>query len=157
MKKRLIFFIPFIFLIIIIFLLLLSKNQNNKKFFLENKYYGNSEITEINAKELVKLENKKESFVVFIHQPFCATSYDLNNYIKEFTNTYKISFYKLPFSEIKNTNIDKYVKYCPSVVIFHKGQIVAFLNADSTKDTKYYESTNNFKKWFTNYVILQKD
>ncbi|NLA33699.1 MAG: hypothetical protein GX861_02395, partial [Tenericutes bacterium] len=66
MKKRLIFFIPFIFLIIIIFLLLLSKDQNNKKLFLENKYYGDSEITDINSKELVRLENKKESFVVFI-------------------------------------------------------------------------------------------
>ena len=68
-----------------------------------------------------------------------------------------MSFYKILFSSIKDTNIADYVKYCPSVVIYHKGQIVAYLDADSDKDAAYYESVENLKKWLTKYVLLRDE
>lgn len=157
MKKTLLILIPFILLLAIIPFILFTKPQKEQQFYLDGEYYGDSSLIEIDKENLKILEDDEKSFVVFVYQPLCSTSYDLNNYVTEFLDTYKMNFYKLLFSDVKDTSIAEYVKYCPSVVIYHNGQIVAYLDADSAKDAAYYESAENFKKWFTKYVLLEND
>ncbi len=155
MKKKLLILIPFILLLVIIIFILILKSQHNQQFYLDNEYYGNSSLIEIDSEKLKTLEKDKKTFVVFVYQPLCSTSYDLNNYVTEFLDTYKMSFYKILFSSIKDTNIADYVKYCPSVVIYRNGKIIAYLEADSNKHAVYYKSVENFKKWLTKYIILK--
>lgn len=152
MKKSYLILISFILLILIIVFLVVTNDQT---FYLDDEYYNNSDLQEIESKELKILENDKKTFVVYVYQPFCSTSDDLDNYLTDFIGTYKITFYKILFSNIKDTTINKYVKYCPSVVIYYKGKIVSYLDASLSKDADYYKSTENFKNWFTRYVILK--
>jgi hypothetical protein len=155
MKKALLILIPFILLLVIIIFLLITKSQQAQQFYLNDEYYGNSSLIEIDSEKLKTLEKDKKTFVVFVYQPLCSTSYDLNNYVTEFLDTYKMGFYKILFSSIKDTSIVDYVKYCPSVVIYRNGKIIAYLDADSDKDAVYYESVENLKKWLTKYVLLR--
>ncbi|MDD2470044.1 MAG: hypothetical protein PHI22_03875 [Bacilli bacterium] len=155
MKKALLILLPSLLLLSIVTFLLLTRSQKEEAFYLDDEYYGNSSLIEIDSEKLKNLEEDKRSFVVFAHQPFCSTSYDLNNNIIEFLDTNKMSFYKILFSNIKDTSIAEHVKYCPSVVIYHNGQIVAYLDAGSDEDVAYFESVKGFKKWFTKYVLLK--
>ncbi|MDD3896205.1 MAG: hypothetical protein PHP49_04185 [Bacilli bacterium] len=155
MKKKLLILIPFILLLVIIIFILILKSQHNQQFYLDNEYYGNSSLIEIDSEKLKTLEKDKKTFVVFVYQPLCSTSHDLNNYINEFLDKNKMSFYKTPFSSVKDTNMSDYVKYCPSVVIYRNGKIIAYLEADSNKHAVYYKSVENFKKWLTKYIILK--
>ncbi len=155
MKKKLLILFSSILLLVIILFLVLLIFQKEKPFYLNDEYYGNSSLIEIDNAKLKTLEENKTSFVVFVYLPYCNTSYDFNNNILEFLDTYKMGFYKVLFSNIKDTSIASYVKYCPSVVIYHNGKIVAYLDAGSDKDTTYYESAESFKKWFAKYVSLK--
>lgn len=155
MKKTLLILLTSLLLLSIVTFLLLKRSPKEQTFYLNDDYYGNSSLIELDSEKLKTLEEDKTSFAIFVYQPFCATSYDFNDNIIEFLDTYKISFYKILFSDIKDTNIADYVKYCPSAVIYHNGQIVAYLDANSGKDAPYYESVDGFKKWFTEYVLLK--
>ena len=65
MKKNLLFIIP-ILLILIIVIYLVFFNEKENIFSLETRYYGSSNITEIELDELNELIDKKESFGIFI-------------------------------------------------------------------------------------------
>ena len=60
-------------------------------------------------------------------------------------------------SEMKKTEISEYIKYSPSIVIYNKGKIVSYLDAESNDDKKYYESMEGLYEWFTKYVILKEN
>lgn len=145
MKKTLFFSFILCFLLI----------SCNKTFLLEEKYYGNSTFNELNENMLSTLIKNKESFGVFIYQPLCVSSCDFDYVLKDFVEEYQISFYKIPFSQIKNTEL-RYIKYYPSFVIYRNGKKVDYLDANSNKDIEYYKSVDGFKKWFTNYVKLKE-
>ncbi len=129
-------------------------NKKIKPFYLDETYYNEASINEISINKLNDLETSKESFAIFIYDPYCPTSFTLNNILNEFTNKYHLSIYKISFANIKDTKVSKYVKYCPSVVIYHQGKIISYLDSNSKKDTIYFESLSNFIKWFTKYIIL---
>ncbi|HAB66485.1 MAG TPA: hypothetical protein DCE23_03860, partial [Firmicutes bacterium] len=50
---------------------ILSSNKDSKTFYLEDSYYGESKMIELNIDELNDLIDKKESFAVFLYQPSC--------------------------------------------------------------------------------------
>lgn len=154
MKKKLIILISCLLLVFLIVLFFIN-NKEKKVFYLNDKYYNNSSLIEIDSVKLKNLEKEKESFIVFVYQPYCTTSYIFNDNIKQFSNEYKISFYKYLFTDIKDTSIEKKVKYCPSAVIYKEGKIVAHLDSSSDKDTLHYETVDGFKEWFTKYIILK--
>ncbi len=151
MRKK----ILILFFSILLILILLSMSPREKTFYLNDEYYGHSSLIEIDSDALKTLEEDKRSFAVFVYQPYCTTSYDFNNHVTKFLDTYQMTFHKILFSNIKDTSIANYVKYCPSVVIYQNGQVVAYLDASSNKDMVYYESVKGLKKWFTTYVLLK--
>lgn len=153
MKKKVLILGLSIVAIIIIGIFLF--NILGKNFKLENKYYGKSEITEINIKTLNKLVDNKESFAVFVYQPMCIVSSDFENVLNEFISENSISIYKIAFFDLKDTKQGKNIKYYPSFIIYKKGKQIDFLDANKDEDTKYYSSVDGFKEWFTKYVKLE--
>jgi len=130
-------------------------NKKEEKFLLNDKYYSNTSFQEINVESYNDLIDKKESFGMFIYQPLCVNSYEFNKVLTNFSEQQQISFYKMSFQDIGDTNLSEVIKYYPSFVIFKEGKIVDYLDADSNEDINYFKSTEEFKEWFGNYVVLK--
>lgn len=151
MKKKIIICFAALILLIVICLLIFI-NKPVEKFYLEDKYYGNNNLTEIDIKTLNKLIDDKESFGLFIYEPSCVTSNEFNEVLFSFQEENNIVFYKFPFSQINGTSLEKEIKYYPSFIIYKDGKIIDFLEADKDEDTKRYKNKNDFKNWFFSYV-----
>lgn len=145
----------------IICLLLISilvlNGCREKTFSLEDKYYVGGMVTELEEEGLDKLIEDEESFAVFIYQPLCAASDAFEKVLKEFIDKYQISFYKMSFANMKETSLGKEIKYYPSFVIYHKGKVVDFLDANSKKDKEYYQDVEGFNNWFKKYVTINEN
>ena len=117
MKKRILRIIIPIVIILIFIVVIIERNfiqkTSNFMFYLEEKYYGDSVFNEIESNDLNNLINDKESFAIFIHQPFCSTSYEFNKILTKFSEENKISFYKMSFDEMKKTVMYENIKYYP--------------------------------------------
>lgn len=153
--KNKLFILLFIIIIIIIFLIMLF-NRNSNTFSFEKKYYGSNKFIELNEEILNNLVDNKESFGIFIYQPLCINSYNFNKVVTEFAYQYQMNLYKMPFSKIENTILNRKIKYYPSFVIFKKGIIVDYLDAESDQDLAVYNSVAEFKKWFGKYVNIRR-
>lgn len=136
--------------------LLVGCNNKQDTFSLDKEYYQNNSFNELDKNTFDDLINNKKSFAIFIYQPLCSTSYEFNKILTEFANQYQISFYKMSFFDMKETELKEYIKYYPSLVIYYEGEIVDYLDANSDSDSEYYKSVDGFKKWFSNYVSIQK-
>ena len=155
LNKKILWIIPLLLLISIIIGIIVIRNMPEKKFYLEDKYYCGSDFIEIKTSDLEKLIDDKESFALFVYQPACVTSANFEQILKDFSNSNNIEIYKIAFSDIKDTSLSKYIKYYPSFAIFNKGNMVSYLDANSDNDLKYYESKDEFQKWFTSFVLLK--
>ena len=143
-------------LFILSILVLTGCNKNEEPFYLEDKYYGDDEFIELDKDMLEDLINDKESFAIFIYQPACANSENFEKVLTEYTGDKQISFYKMAFSDIKETTLGDEIKYYPSFVIFHNGKMVDFLDANSDNDTNYYKDYDGFDEWFSSYVLKKE-
>ena len=151
MKKLIVFS-----LIIISCILLVGCNKRQNTFSLNEEYYKNSSFNELNNDTFTDLISNKKSFAIFIYQPLCSTSNEFNKVLTEFANQYQISFYKMSFTDMKKTELKAHIKYYPSLVIFHKGEIVDYLDANSDSHSEYYKSVEGFRKWFSGYVSIKE-
>lgn len=140
---------------IIILLLIISSfllTGCEKKFSLNENYYDKVGFTEIEKEDYNELIKNKESFGIFIYQPLCTTSYNFNKVVTKFMNMYNVSFYKMSFANLKETNLKSKIKYYPSFAIFKDGKLVDYLNANGEEDTNKYKSVDYFASWFSSYV-----
>lgn len=157
MKKKIIIYLSILFVLIITTVTSLITNKSEKKFYLEDSYYETNNMTEIKIDELNQLIDDKKSFAVFIYQPMCVTSSDFENILSEYLEENHISIYKIAFSNIKNTDIGKSVKYYPSFIIYNKGRMIDFLEANKDEDVDFYTSKEGFEKWFTSYIKIRNN
>ncbi len=154
MKKwKIILPILLIGVVLSLFFILKPKKQ---VFELEEKYYGENKITEIEGPELEKLINEKESFAIFVYQPMCITSSDFESVLNEFLKENKISIYKIAFSKLKELKVGDKINYYPSFILFENGKRIDFLEANKNEDLRFYESKEGFKDWFTKYIHLKE-
>lgn len=142
--------------LVVVFLVLLCVGCSNKTFDLDDKYYKEASIKEISYEELDKLSKDKESFGVFIYQPLCETSAGFEAILNNFTKQYQMSFYKVAYSNIKDTKLSEKIKYYPSFIIYKDGKIVDYLEADKDEDISRYKNIEEFKSWISSYVNLPK-
>ena len=131
-----------------------DNNVDGKPFLLEDKYYGEGNITEITTSEFDDLLDSKESFGLFIYQDFCAASASFEEVLLDYIDEYNISFYKLSYNDMKETKLKGKIKFYPSFVIYNDGKLISFLDADSGSDADYYKSVSGFNSWLTKYVII---
>jgi len=159
MKKRVLKITVPIVIILILIVVIIERNFIQKTsdfmFYLEEKYYGDSVFNEIESNDLNNLINDKESFAIFIHQPFCSTSYEFNKILTKFAEENKISFYKMSFDEMKKTVMYENIKYYPSFAIYNNGKLIDFLEADSDEDLNRYKDMEEFKNWFNSYIQMK--
>ena len=143
--------------ILLLTFFLLTGCGKEEPFYLNEEYYGTSNITEIAASELQELEEQQASFVVFVYQPMCTTSSNFETVLNEFIAEEQLSIYKISFSNSDNTSIREKIRFYPSAVIYHDGKVVDALDAGSDEDTPYFESVEGFKEWLTKYVLLKEE
>ena len=146
MKKILIIIFIGICLIIIL--------NEPKTFYLESKYYGFGELSNINQVTLNNFIKEKESFVLYIYGN-CVCSTKFNSIIKEFAERNNIVIHTLDSELVSQTEIDD-IKYFPTVVVFKKGKIVNYLKSDRDDNLIYYESSEEFSKWLTSYININR-
>ncbi len=153
MKNKLAVIIPTIFVVVLAaacaFFILRPTS-----FRLDEEYYSEDMIQPISATDLQRLIDKKSSFAVFVSQPACRTSDDLKKHIQSFTAEHSLKFYEIAFSELKTLPVADAVRFYPSFLIFEKGKLVDFLEADSDEDAPAYTSLDGFQAWFTKRVAL---
>lgn len=155
-KKVLIGFFFILFCVVVCVLLSFSFVKKEQSFFLEEKYYGNSEMTELTLDELNHLIEEKESFALFVYQPMCMTSADFEIVLKEFLEEKQIRILKIAFLTIKEEQDFQFVKYYPSFILYNKGKKIDFLEADKNEDVNCFTSKEGFSNWFTQYVKLKE-
>ena len=153
MIKKIIISLTIVVVLTISIILVINKKE--EPFYLENIYYGKKDITEIDKNKLNELTEKKESFAVFVYQPMCITSSDFESVLQNFLEENQISIYKIAFSNIKDTELGSKVQYYPSFIIYKKGKIVDFLEANKDEDVDCYTKEEGFKNWFTKYIKLR--
>ncbi len=157
MKKKVIICLSILFVLTIIVVTFFTTKKNEEPFYLENNYYGVSNMVEIKIDELNQLIDDKKSFAVFVYQPKCIVSSDFENVLSEYLEDNQVSIYKIAFSSIIDTNIGESVKYYPSFIIYKEGKMIDFLEADKDEDVEFYTSKEGFEKWFTRYVKIKND
>ena len=155
-KKWLIIGLIALILVIAAIVLFFLLENHNKIFSLESKYYNTGKRIEITASDLEKLIEDKESFVVFVSQDMCMTSSNFAIVINEFLEEYPITIYEINYSELKENNLGDFLEYYPSLVIYKKGKVIDFLDANADEDTNYYKSASDFKSWLTSYISLDE-
>lgn len=144
--------------ILIIFCLVLSGCEKEiVKFYLEDEYYDEGKIVEIDNLKFSELVENKESFVVFIYQPMCAASISFEGVLGEFIKEYSVNIFKMSFSDMGETNLGKKIKYYPSFVVYNNGEMIDYLDANSGDDSSYYKSLDGFSSWFFKYILIDTD
>ena len=66
-----------------------------------------------------------------------------------------VSFYSMPFEELKKTKFHEKVIYGPSVLIINNNNLVAYLDAEKDDDIPKFQDVEAFTKWITTYIILK--
>lgn len=146
------------FIIIMIISLFSIVGCTNKEipFLLDSPDYEKSEIASITKKEYETFVDDKKSFVMFIYQPLCVTSNELEKIVKNFSEKYQLKIYQMPFSTMKKTHLKNKIQYYPSFVIFKDGEMIDYLEADKEEDEEKYRKNDAFEKWIKKYIKLEK-
>jgi len=145
-----------ILLVFVIILLCGCSNKENpvdNRIYLSSKYYNNGGVyLDIKSDVLDELEN--DNYVLYIYNPYCNFEIPCDEIFKVFMKKYKVDFLSMPFNEFKKTKYYDTVKYGPSVIIIKKGEIVAYLDANSNADLIKYQKANAFEGWIKKYVFV---
>lgn len=120
-----------------------------EEFILTAEYYGAGEVRAINAGEFARLMTEKQSFVVILRMVVCPAEFPITTVAKTLAEEEKVTFLELTEAEFKQTELAQKVKYLPSAVIVHEGEVVDFLDAEDDADVEYYKSAVGLKRWLT--------
>ena len=104
------------------------------------------------------IENK-ESFILEVSPgDYCNADVgvSLASNIYEVANENNFYFYSIGLLVYKNTVLYKTIKYAPTVIIIIKGEVVAYIDAESDDDLKYSQSKEELKNWLESYIHLTK-
>lgn len=124
-----------------------------QKVVLDAEYYNTqSGFTDLTAREYEELVGAKKSFVVFVDQGGCTTADRLREYVGRYMEEAGVSVYRMMFAEVKESSLHEFVKYYPSVVIVSRGQVVAYLRADSDDDAKVYNNYEDLEGWMKRFL-----
>ena len=94
--------------------------------------------------------------LLFTYNNYCSLPIPCEYIFEDFMSKYNISIVSIPFKEFKETKYYKKVKYAPTIIIIKEGNIVAYLDANSEKDLDKYQNINDFEKWISKYIYLDK-
>lgn len=112
--------------------------------------------------DLYKLINSKETVAVFVYLPNCSSCAKFLPIVKEFVDNNEIDMYSVSLRDIwyEDNPIKDKVSYTPSMFIFSKGKVLAYLDPGKDSDKQYYETTQGLSNWFNMYIdvnIIKSD
>ena len=129
----------------------MNQDDDIERIHLEDKYYNKGEFIKVESNDL-----KDENYVLFIYNSYCSFSVPCDDIFDSFMKKYDIDFLSMPFDKFKETKYYGTVKYAPSIIIFEKGNIIAYLDAESDEDLNRYQDTTAFEEWMNKYVYFTK-
>jgi hypothetical protein len=94
--------------------------------------------------------------VIYTYNNFCNLPIQCETVFKEIMEKNKIDFISIPFADFKNTVFYHDVSFAPSIIIVDNGKIVSYLKADSNQDYDKYQKAEEFEKWLSKYIYLEK-
>lgn len=126
-------------------------------FAIEQELYEGSQLKEIDAEQFNKLIEDKKSFVVIAHMDICPAETPLTTTAETLALNDGFTFYGLKTNAFKDTSLANSIKFLPSAAIFHNGELVTFLDAESDADIPYYQTAEGLKTWLKKYIKLPKE
>lgn len=138
-------------IVVIIITLTLILILNPNKIYLTDKYYNEGKFIENVDVSKVKEEN----YILYTYNPYCSFETPCEEIFKSFMEKNKIDIISVPFSNFKETYLYSKIKYAPSIIIVKKGEVAAYLDANSDKDTQKYQDEKAFETWIKKYVYLK--
>lgn len=141
--------------IVIGIIFILNNKPDNNLISLEDKYYGEYHVEEIDHTRFNELEKSKENFVVYVTLVGCSSCEAFKPIADEFLKTNKLYVYHIEFKEMQQTSISNYVLYTPSMIIFQDGEKLAYLDAASDDDLPAYKTVQGLTDWFKTYIKLK--
>lgn len=155
MKKLFISLLVLLLIVGAFFGIKLILKNNVEAFYLDELYYEDNKLVDIDMKDLGELIDNKASFALFVYQPACETSAGLNKVINKFLDNNKVSFYKVAFSDFSSDKRGEFLEYFPSFVIYKDGEVVDYLESDNDDDINIYKNYDDFSQWFLMYVKVK--
>lgn len=109
------------------------------------------ELVDVSAVEYERMIAEGRSFLVFVDQGGCHTADRLRGFVEEYSEETGKMFYKIMFSEMKETSLHNEVKFYPSVAVVRDGKPIAWLRADADEDADIYNEYDAFYAWMRKY------
>lgn len=161
-KKRIAYLILGLVMIVtgsILFALAVSGVFDPLETELDAEYYCEGtceeEFTELSKEDYEDLIKKKKSFVIFVDQSGCDGADRLRKFSSDYFSENGVKIYKMMFADLKETTLHEKVKYYPSLVVIRKGNVRAFLRADSDEDVDAFNQYGSFIDWVNQHVLLK--
>ena len=150
-------------IIIIISIILISSiliygcnKNNNYKIKIDNELYNNYDYESLSNDKLETLISDKHSFILYTYNPYCPFKIPCETIFKSVLKDLNIKLYNIAFEDLKKTSLNDKISYAPSVIIFDKGKIKSYLDAESDDDLNKYQDINEFEEWMNNYVYFSR-
>ena len=134
----------------------INQDDDIERIRLTTKYYNKGEFIKINKADLLTINENKESYALFIYNNYCSFTVPCDEIFLSFMKKYDIDFLEMKFEDFKDTAFYEKVKYAQSIIIVDKGEIIAFLDAESDEDLDRYQDTAKFEEWMNKFVYFTK-
>ena len=144
------------FILLIVLTIMLVGCGKVEKFYLDDEFYSQGVITEMDVSKLEEFEKDERNFVVFVYLPGCTSCAAFRTVLDEFILDNKIEIYSMSILDAKGSSIDDNVEFAPALVLYNKGEVVDFLDSTSDDDKPALTSVNGLKKWLEEYIYLTK-
>lgn len=114
---------------------------------LSAEYYDATAVIDINQEQYDQLIKAEKSFVVMVDNPGCTTTARMREFLSALPEDLQFVYYRIMWSDAKETSLHDYVKYFPSIAIIDHGRMAYYLRADEDADSDYYNSASDLQAW----------
>ena len=153
MKNKLI--LPF-FITIFSTVLTACPQETPVTFSLEEEFYQTTQVfIDLNDYQTIAdYEEGAKSFGVYIYVGGCLSCQSFEPLVIDVLQEYAMTLYRINIQVVQESEntVKSTIQYAPSVILFEKGQVRAFLDATASTDTEYFQSAKGFDTWLTTYV-----
>lgn len=145
-----------IILLVLVILSMTGCIKENNKFHLNDEYYNDGKLVDIDNKELTNMLKSNDSFILFTYNPYCNFKVSCENVVENFSKNNNITIFKIPFEEFKNTKLYNTIKYAPSIILINNGKIETYLDPNKDEDSIKYQEEKALKDYIEMYIDTKK-
>ncbi len=114
---------------------------------LDDGAYGSIEAIDISKEQYEDMIKARKSFVVLVDSPTCVRSKKIEQMMKDMDEKYHFKYYRMMWSDVKQSSLSNYVKFLPSLAVINKGKVKVWLKADEDEDKPYFSSQKDLQRW----------